>query len=588
MTLHTDSRPGSKPDFQSFPTYKSWKKIGTHPRFGTLIPLSQLRSVRNHGVGDFADLEAFGEFCKSIGCTIIQLLPINDMGKGETPYSSLSAFALDPVYIAVDHLTELVGDSGELIKFFEENKERVLGIKVKKRIEFDNIRTFKLEALKIAFSQFLKIKDEEGKDTLTDFENFKKEQEYWLPDYSLFRALKEANSWDSWEKWSEGAKTRKKASITKLKKSHADEIEFYNFVQWIAFKQLTDARKKLAESGILIKGDLPLLVDYESSDVWSHNDFFNLGVCAGAPPDQYSELGQNWGMPTYDWGNIQKDDFTWWRKRLKYAENFYDIFRIDHVVGLFRIWTIPITEEFPRGKKAGPNGYFDPQDRGQGHHKMTWLAHGRTLLDMMVESTDMLPIGEDLGTIPYVCRMTLKEMGIPGYKVVIWEREWKDTENNAPYTPVNEYPYVSMSSTTTHDFWTLPGWWETVSKDKETAAEEELAKKMLWNFVGLNNKRDERYTDKLHKALMKKMFHSGSVFLIMPFHDLWGVTFGLFNQDPVNDRINDPDQPTKPQNWTGKMPIEIEDLVKHPVMEERIRFIGKMAKESGRINFTNE
>ena len=585
MSLQLESTNNTIPDFKSFPTYKAWKKIGTNRRFGTLIPLSQLRSRRNNGVGDFADLEAFGDFCKTIGCSIIQILPINDMGRGETPYSSLSAFALDPIYIALDRISEVTGEdrSKEMEEFLTENKERIWNLKIKERIDFDNIRKYKLEVLKIAYNDFIKkhtgAKDEVSK----SFEKFKKDQEYWLADYSLFRTLKEKYNWESWETWPTATKDRTKRQLTRMFKQYKEEIDFYSYVQWIAFNQLNKARKKLVEQGIFIKGDLPLLVDYESSDVWKHNDFFNLKVCAGAPPDQYSELGQNWGMPTYNWENMQKDDFNWWRNRLKYAENFYDIFRIDHVVGLFRIWTIPITEEFPRGKKAGMNGYFDPQDKGKGPHKLIWLKHGKTLLDMIVESTEMLPIGEDLGTIPYVCRYTLKELGIPGYKVIIWERDWDDRKNNFPIIPVNEYPYVSMSSTTTHDFWTLAGWWETENADEEVAKEDEQAKNMLWKFAGFNSKRSKNYSDRLHRAIMNKIFHSNSIFMILPFNDLWGSASGLFNQDPINDRINDPDLPTKPQNWTGKMPIEIEDLAKHPVMAERIGFIKKMANESGRI-----
>lgn len=568
--------------FKGLPTHEAWEKVGTHKRFGTLMPLSQIRSKRNHGIGDFGDLPEFAKFCRSFGCSIIQILPINDMGKGETPYSSLSAFALDPVYIALDMVPELkIGArSKESEKFFNDNAERIYDLKKVKRIKVDGIRSYKLEALRIAFAEFVKSNAKTKSADWKAFEAFKKENAYWVEDYALFRALKEKYCWDSWEKWPKEAKEH---STKKLLKENADEAEFCTYLQWLAYKQLKEAHDACFAEGVLIKGDLPLLVDYESADVWAHPEYFKRELCGGAPPDQYSFMGQNWGMPTYNWENLQKDDFIWWRKRLQYAENFYDIFRIDHVVGLFRIWSIPITEEFPRGKKAGKHGFFDPQDNGRGHNKPVWEHQGRTLLSMMVESTKMLPIGEDLGTIPYVCRKTLSDLGIPGYKVIIWERDWTDDENDMPFFVPEEYPYISMATSTTHDFFTLPGWWIQKDTDpKKLEAAEEL-KTAFWHFLGGEGKRPARYTDRLHRKILGKLFHSSSVFLIMPFNDLWGVAYGMFGEDPDMDRINDPDKPENPNNWTGKMPIEMEALPMHPILMTKYDFIRQLVEESGRI-----
>jgi len=581
--------------FKQYPTYKAWKRMGLLPRFGVLMPLAQIRTKRNNGVGDFADLQVFGEFCKSIGCTILQLLPINDMGRGKTPYSSLSAFALDPIYIALDNLPELKKGqrSEEMEKYLEENADKIYSLKAQKRIDYDNIRKYKLDTLKIAFSNF--IQNEKNSDRRRDFEKFRKDNEYWLPDYALFRSLKEKYMWDPWEKWQKETKTHSKERLPALFKQHADDIDFYSFVQWIAFSQMKSAQQTLLDMGIYLKGDLPLLVDIESADVWAHPKYFNIDVCAGAPPDQYSVMGQNWGMPTYNWEKLAEDDYIWWRKRLQYAENFYHIFRIDHVVGFFRIWTIPITEEFPRGKKSGKVGYFDPPDEGLKEDKKIWEKHGKTILDMIVESSDMLPIGEDLGTIPLVCRKTLKNMGIPGYKVLIWERDWTDKEEKFPFIPPEEYPYLSMSTSTTHDFWSLAGWWihkpeppgENDNIDpriaKMKAEDEEELKNALYKFLIGDGERPERFTDRLYKAIMKKLFHSGSIFLIMPFHDLWGVAYGLYGEEPEGERINDPDKPELAKNWTGKMPIELERLPLHPSMIEKIELIRKLARESGRI-----
>jgi 4-alpha-glucanotransferase len=576
MTVETFSKEKIEELFRGLPTYEAWKKVGTHKRFGVLMPLSQIRSRRNQGVGDFGDLPEFAKFCRSFGCSIIQILPINDMGKGETPYSSLSAFALDPVFIALDKVSELTAGSRseETEKFFTDNAERISDLKKAKRIKFDGIRSYKLEAIRIAFNEFLKANKKTKGDSWKTFESFKKENEYWLEDYALFRTLKEKYCWDSWEKWAEEERDRHADSMKKLLKDNKNEVEFYSYIQWLAFTQLKEAHDACFAEGVLIKGDLPLLVDYQSADVWSHPEYFKREFCGGAPPDQYSFMGQNWGMPTYNWYKLSDDDFIWWRKRLQFAENFYDIFRIDHVVGLFRIWSIPITEEFPRGKKAGKNG--------RGHHKPTWEYQGRTLLSMMVESTKMLPIGEDLGTIPYVCRKTLSDLGIPGYKVIIWERDWNDDEHDMPFFKPEEYPYISMSTSTTHDFFTLPGWWIQKDTDPEKLEAAEELKTAFWHFLGGEGARPERYSDKLHKKIMEKLFYSSSIFLIMPFNDLWGVAFGMFGEDPALDRINDPDKPENPFNWTGKMPIEIDALSMHPVLITKFNHIKELVKLSGR------
>lgn len=579
MPLNSTNTINSIPDFSQFPTYNAWKKIGTNKRFGVLIPLSQIKSKRNIGVGDFSDLEAFGNFCSSIGCSIIQILPINDMGRGKAPYSSISAFALDPVYIAMDDICSIMPrcKTPHMDKFLQENKEMIYKERAKGRIDFEAVRNIKMGALRAAFQDYFDQTCQNSTDSLQQFNEFKERNSYWLTDYCLFRALKEESQWKPWGEWQKGLKTRSPRSLAKSLKDHKEEIEFYSFVQWLAYTQLTEAHGRLLLKGIFIKGDLPLLVDYESADVWAHPEYFNLDLCGGAPPDQYSSEGQNWGMPTYNWKNLEKDDYILWRERLRFAENFYDIFRIDHVVGLFRIWSIK------RGLKTGAVGAFDPQDNGKGHNKPVWEKQGRTLLEMIAGSTNMLPIGEDLGTIPYVCRKTLKDLGIPGYKVLIWERDWNNPKEDFPFFLPEEYPYVSMITSTTHDFWTLAGWWLYTDPDPEKAEAEEELKTALWKFLSGSGERPKNYTDKLHNKILSRLFYSNSVFLIMPFNDLWGTAFGVMGENPGKDRINDPSNPEKEENWSGRIPVEIETLHQHPVLMNKIETIKFLSNDSGRV-----
>ena len=180
------------------------------------------------------------------------------------------------------------------------------------------------------------------------------------------------------------------------------------WLQWILFKQFKEASAYAARNNIFIKGDLPVLVSRDSSDVWSHPDYFKLDFAAGAPPDMYTALGQRWGMPTYNWEAIAHDNYRYLKEKLKYAQEFYNILRIDHVVGLFRIWSIPYND--PQ-ENQGLNGVFDPLD------EQRWDQHGRKILSILVQNTKMLLCAEDLGVIPKCCTDTLLEFGICGNDV---------------------------------------------------------------------------------------------------------------------------------------------------------------------------
>lgn len=588
MATKTKGKKKTNPDekleeqFRSYPTWNTWKKTGIGKRFGALLPLSAFRSARNQAIGDFADIPLFMELMKKLGGSIIQVLPINDMGRGKTPYSSISAFALDPVYIALDEIPEMKEDrSGELNEYLKNNWHVINEEKTAPSLNVDRIRAFKYGALYRIYRDFVNRNRPWNTPRWRAFVSYLNSNTYWLDDYAVFRTLKNKFQWASWEQWPLHYKHRDPNALEQLKKEDFDEILFHKFVQWTAYAQMVDAHNQCREEGVLIKGDIPLLIDFESAEVWARQEYFNLNACAGAPPDQYSTMGQNWGSPTYNWDAVCKDNYVFWRKRLEYASHFYDIFRIDHVVGLFRIWTYPNTPEYPKGKPAGWNGYFDPEDPGKGIHKPVWESHGKSILKMMVESCEMLPIGEDLGTIPYVCRKVMKDMGVPGYKVIIWERDW--SEEDAPFYDPDEYEYLSMATTTTHDFWTMPGYWEVEFETAEEEEEHVKAKKDLWKFLMGRKKFKDEYTDDLHEALLKKLFNSNSVFLIMPFSDLWGKVEGLYGEDLRYDRINDPSDPGRELNWTGRLPIDLEDFAEDPRLQYRIDAIRSLAEDSGRV-----
>ena len=216
----------------------------------------------------------------------------------------------------------------------------------------------------------------------------------------------------------------------------------------VPFEQFRETKAYATQKGVLLMGDLPFLVSRDSADVWSRQDYFKLDLASGAPPDMLYSKGQRWGMPPYNWPNIAAHGYDYVIEKLKYAANFYDMYRIDHVVGMFRVWTIPISEPLAT---AGINGTFDPVDEKE------WEAHGRSLLDVLLDNTGMLACAEDLGTVPACTFRVLDEYGIPGIDVQRWTRDWNKTydfKNAGTYRP------VAVATLATHDTSTLQGWWQ--------------------------------------------------------------------------------------------------------------------------------
>ncbi len=297
---------------------------------GVLVPLFSLRSKESVGVGEFLDLIPFGEWAKKCGLDLIQLLPVNDTGEESSPYSARSAFALNPVYIRlqeIDGAKEILGD-----KPAKENKK----FAKQPRIPYIDVVRYKRHALRVVFNA--------KKDEIAANENFKKwvEQNEWVNSYSEFCAHKAENHEASWKDWQKKVKLKE------------DDVLFQKWMQWVAEEQFLKAVGELNRLGVRLKGDIPILINEDSADVWHYPQFFSLDNRAGAPPDMFCYSGQNWGFPTYKWDNLEKENFSWWKARIRQAAKFYHAYRIDHVLGFFRIWVVPETEV------TGILGHFVP------------------------------------------------------------------------------------------------------------------------------------------------------------------------------------------------------------------------------------
>ena len=508
---------------------RHWERVGVDKRFGVCVPLFSLRSARDHGIGDVGDLFSLVDWCRSIGASVIQLLPINDMGLDSVPYAALSAFALDPVFIALDRL-ESVAPNPKLAKLGSELSKTLNGAKA---VNYQWVRQEKMAFLLDVFKQ------DSSPDLAEKLAGFRKEND-WLEDYLPYRVFKEREGYRSWEDW--GHKYDNPESLSQVQTDQ--RFHFHLWLQWVAERQFSEAREYANQNGVLLKGDIPILVSRDSADVWRNRDFFKMEFVAGAPPDMYSETGQKWGFPTYNWETLAADDFRWWRSRLRYAQRFFDMYRIDHVVGFFRIWTIR------DGAEDGREGWYEPWDEA------VWGEHGRNLLQMMLESTHMLPLAEDLGTIPPVCRDTLRELGICGLKVQRWEKRWE--QDNSFIDPA-EYPALSVATVSTHDSETLSGWWEAYPSERQ----------QLWETLGREGIAPSRLFPDIHRQILSWVAGGGATFNLFQLQELL-EPFGLLPGHPADHRVNVPGT-VGDTNWTWRCPVGLEELLHNHELARRIR-----------------
>lgn len=312
---------------------RTWKGAGVS------IPVFSLRSKNSFGVGEFTDIKLLVDWAKLTGLKLIQILPINDTSATGTwldsyPYAAISAFALHPLYI---NLSKVAGAKHmSIIKSLNKKQNQLNELK---EIDYEEVMTSKMSVLKELFSAQKKAFKNN-----TDYFEFFEINRHWLMPYAVFSFLKEKNKTADFTKW-KANKIFNEEAIQQLASPGNelyDEICFYYFIQYHLHLQLKDAVDYAHEQAIVLKGDIPIGVYRYGADTWVNPELFNMNEQAGAPPDDFAVKGQNWGFPTYNWQKMKQDDFAWWRQRFDQMSVYFDAFRIDHILGFFRIWSIPL------------------------------------------------------------------------------------------------------------------------------------------------------------------------------------------------------------------------------------------------------
>jgi 4-alpha-glucanotransferase len=325
------------------------------------------------------------------------------------------------------------------------------------------------------------------------------------------------------------------------------EVLRHQYWQWIAESQWQEARAAARDHGVRIFGDMPFVVGVDSADVWARPHDFLLDVSAGVPPDAFSADGQDWGLPTYRWDVIAAGDYAWLRQRGRRMAALFDGFRIDHLVGFYRTY----------GRPPGGEPFFSPGDEA------SQLAQGERVLEILREGGAEV-LAEDLGTVPDFVRASLARLGVPGSKVLRWERAWH-TEGQ-PFTDPASLAPVSVAMTGTHDTETLASWWEAASLEERAA----LLRLPFFRDRGHTNPA-HGWGDDFRDALLELAYGAGSNDLFVPMQDLFGW----------RDRINIP-AIVGDFNWTWRLPWPVDRLLHVPEAVDRARVCRSLARASGR------
>ncbi len=485
---------------------KKKRKLKNVRRAGILMPVSSLPSAQGIGTLGKGAYE-FIDWLESAGMKIWQVLPLLPTGYGDSPYQSFASDALNYYFIDFDMLAEqglLEKSDYESLDFGEDER----------RVDYGKQFALRVQVLKKAFAVF-------NRENVAWKEFLQSKRSY---EFALFISLKIRFNYKPWDEWDEPFKHAKKSAIEAHEKEYAEEIAFWQFTQFIFLEQWNKLKAYANGKGISIMGDMPIYVAYDSVETWLHrNELFaldeqgNASLLAGVPPDGFCEDGQFWGNPVYDWKKIQKDDYAWWKNRIREAFSLFDIVRIDHFRGFDRFYAIPANA------KTAKEG--------------EWLHGPKTELFQDMQACAI--VAEDLGVIDDGVRKLLKDTGYPGMKVFEFAFNG-DSENE--YLP-SKYNQNCVAYTGTHDNDTLRSFLESMDKKERRAFEEALETECLTADVAYIKETVEDECESIIRLLMA----SNADTVIIPMQDV--LCFG------EEARLNAPSTVSN-RNWTFRFTLK--------------------------------
>ena len=578
---------------------------------GVAVPVFSLRTEDSFGVGEFNDIKKLADWAVAAGQSVIQLLPINDTTMTHTwqdsyPYNAVSSFALHPQFI---HLPAAGVRKDAKYKALKAELEAL------PKVDYEKVNEAKTALLR-------KVYDREGEKTMHTqaYVDFVSANAEWLMPYAAFSVLRDLNGTCEFSNWGEYAVYNAR-KVDAFAAAHAAEVNFYCWEQYLLDVQLREAVDYAHRKGVAIKGDLPIGVSRLSADAWQHADLFHMDSQAGAPPDAFAADGQNWGFPTYNWERMEEDGFAWWKARMRKMAEYFDAFRIDHILGFFRIWEIPVPY------KSGLMGHFNPalpysgeELRNQGfnpettgdtnvlfvedprrkdwwhprissqftdaykqlpewlkdrynelyndffyrRHNQFWKESAYKKLPALVRSTGMLCCGEDLGMIPDSVPETMADLNILSLEIQRMPKDPRDA-----FADPARYPYSCVCATGTHDTSPLRAWWE---EDRE------LTQTYYNTMLRCGGDAPFYCEPWVADLIIGSHLKSPAMLAILPLQD-WLATDGevRYAGDPADERINVPAIPR--YYWRYRMHCTLESLIANGALNAHIK---GMVDASGR------
>ncbi len=493
---------------------------------GVLLPVTSLPS--RFGIGDLGrNAYHFIDFLYNAGQSLWQVLPLHPTSSvlGNSPYSSSSAFAGNPLLISPEGLVEL--------GWFAESDLDDIPDFPETEVIYERVYEYKYSLLDRAYQRFREHTERE------EFHAFCHEHSFWLDDYACYLAIKKVYQGQAWYDWPEALRDRQTNALDSVRRDQAEEIERQKFYQFVFYSQWSQVKDYANSRSVVLVGDTPIYVHGDSADTWSNQTIFKLGddgrptLVSGVPPDYFSKTGQLWGNPVYDWATLEKTGFKWWLTRLAHMLNLYNTIRIDHFRGLIACW------EVPAGEKTAVNGQWTP------------VPH-RELFQAIRERFNEAPIiAEDLGTITEDVREALREYGYPGMKILQFAFGNDDSEH--PYLPHN-YPVNCIVYTGTHDNNTVRGWFDSEARPED--------RRRMVRYLG-----HDVEAGRVHWELARLAFASVARWAILPMQDVLGLG--------RESRINRP--ATATGNWKWR-------LTSHQLQPQTASDLKELTKIYGRLS----
>ncbi len=541
-------------------------------RAGAFVPVFALRRSGDMGIGDTAAVRMMTDWCAGSGCSVLQLLPVNETSPDHSPYNAISSCALEPSLLEMSPEAVPGLDAGDLPPPPAGSGP----------VRYGEVIALKRRLLETAHARL------SASGAHPDFAAFRRHEAGWLEDYNLFRLLMEkcegSPVWEQWpEEWRTAVRARQwlNSLDTDARAAAALRMDFYAYVQWVAFRQWEETRRHADARGVALMGDIPFGVSRYSADVWACPDQFDLAWCGGAPPEPMfqndafvSQWGQNWGIPLYRWDRMEEDNFAWWRRRVAQTARVFRMFRIDHVLGFYRIYSFPWMpwenneyvgmEKEAVLERAGALPGFLPRDDENEENRESNRAEGEKLLRMVMEAAgESGVVAEDLGVVPVYVRPSLQSLNIPGFKIPLFERD----EATREFLPTAEYPECSLATLSTHDHETMAGvwegWWGEIERCLGPGVApvngeglDDAALQASWDIyrtlrlAGLPDDRLRRqYEPEVREMLMRRLLECPSRLVVLTLPDIFGVRTRFNVPGPVSD-----------SNWSERMPFMLEEM----------------------------